>query len=100
MVTSKSDTNIKKRKPRRKRLSLHLLNDTTHSFEYVIDVLTTLMPSCNKLRAEQIAMIVHNTGEAQIYSGFPPEIYLIYARFKGVKLNVQIREYTNKNRKS
>jgi ATP-dependent Clp protease adapter protein ClpS len=77
---------------------LYLLNDNTNSFKYVIKSLTSFLPLCNPLRAEQIAMIVHNTGECDIYNGFAPDIYMIYAAFQKAGLNVQIREY-NQNRK-
>jgi ATP-dependent Clp protease adapter protein ClpS len=93
MGTSKSSGNTKKRRPRRKRMNLYLLNDNKNSFEYVIESLKSYVPMCNSLRAEQIAMIVHNTGECSIYSGFAPEIYLIYTAFQKSGLLVQIREY-------
>ena len=93
MGISKSSGNIKKRKPRRKRMNLYLLNDDKNSFEYVMEVLKAYVPMCNSLRAEQIAMIVHNTGECSIYSGFTPEIYMIYTSFQKSGLLVQIREY-------
>ncbi len=86
----------KSKRRRRKRMYLYLLNDDTNSFEYVITSLTTFLPMCNSLRAEQIAMIVHNAGECNIYSGFAPDIYLLYTHFQKAGLNAQIREY-NKN---
>ena len=51
---------------------------------------------CNSLRAEQIAMIVHNAGECSIYSGFAPEIYMIYTSMTKAGLIVQIRDYKSK----
>ena len=95
MGTLKSSGNIRKR--RRKRMTLHLLDDDENSFEYVIDSLKLFLPMCNSLQAEQIAMITHNAGECSIYSGFAPEIYLLYAAFQKSGLHVQIREY-NKNK--
>jgi ATP-dependent Clp protease adapter protein ClpS len=92
METSKSTGRI--RKPRRKKLSLYLINDSIHSFEYVIDVLTDLLPMCNKLRAEQIAIITNGSNECQIYTGFPPAIYLLHARLQKAGLTVQIRDYS------
>ena len=91
MEISKSSGSIKKR--RRKRMYLYLLDDNKNTFDYVIDSLTAFVPMCNSLRAEQIAMIVHNTGECSIYSGFAPEIYMIYTAFMKAGLNVEIREY-------
>ena len=79
-------------------MELYLLNDDINSFDYVMTSLTLLLPMCNSLRAEQIAMIVHNTGECHIYSGFSPEIYMIYAAFQKYGLTVQIREYKSKRK--
>ena len=90
MEISKLFGNTKRR--RRKRMQLYLLNDDVNSFDYVITSLTTLLPMCNTLRAEQIAMIVHNNNECNIYSGFAPEIYILYANLQKIGLKVQIRE--------
>ena len=79
---------------RRTRMQLYLLNDEDNSFEYVIQSLTTLLPICNTLRAEQIAVTVDTVGECGIYSGFAPEIYILYAHFQKMGLSVQIREFT------
>jgi len=83
---------------RRKRMELYLLNDDINSFDYVMTSLTLLLPMCNSLRAEQIAMIVDNTGECSVYSGFAPEIYMLYAHFQKLGLTVQIREYKTKRK--
>ena len=91
METSKSSGSIRRR--RRKRMNLYLKNDDKNSFDYVMQSLMSFLPMCNILRAEQIAMIVHNTGECSIYSGFAPEIYLIYTAFQKSGLDVEIREY-------
>ena len=96
MEISKSSGNIKRR--RRIRMNLYLLDDNDNTFEYVIESLKTFIPMCNVLRAEQIAMIVHNTGECSIYSGFAPEIYMLYATFQKAGLKVQIREYKPKRK--
>lgn len=84
------------RKRRRKKMFLYLINDNENSFEYVIDCLASFVPMCNKLKAEQIAMITNNVGECSIYSGFAPDIYLIYTAFIKTGLNVEIREYNKK----
>ena len=91
MEISKSSGSTRRR--RRKRMKLYLLNDDKNSFDYVMEVLKAYVPMCNSLHAEQIAMIVHNTGECSIYSGFAPEIYLIYTAFQKSGLDVEIREY-------
>jgi len=77
---------------RRTRMQLYLLNDENNSFDYVIQSLTTLLPICNTLRAEQMAVTVDTVGECSIYSGFAPEIYILYAHFQKLGLSVQIRE--------
>jgi len=97
MEISKSNTSSKKR--RRKKLSLHLINDTKHSFEYVNYILTNLLPMCNSLRAEQMSTLVHGTGECQVYIGFPPEIYIMHAQFQKAGLNVELRDYNKTKRK-
>jgi len=91
MGISKSSGNIKKRRPRRKRMSLHLMNDDVNSFDYVIHVLCKRIPLCNSLRAEQIAMLVHKSGECHIHTGFPPEIYILYAQLQKTGLTVQLK---------
>jgi len=95
METSKLFGKLPRR--RRKRMYLYLMDDNYNSFDNVIEILTSFLPMCNSLRAEQIAMIVHNTGECSIYSGFAPEIYILYAGMQKSGLTVQIREF-NKNK--
>jgi len=85
-------------KGRRKRMELYLLNDNVNSFEYAIQSLTDLLPMCNILRAQQIATLVDGHGECCIYSGFAPEIYVLYAGFQKLGLKVQIREYKPKRK--
>ena len=94
MATSKSPGRI--RKPRRRKLELYLLNDSVNSYEHVINVLTSVMPLCNKLHAEQIAILTHNTGECEIHKGFQPEIFGLYIQFQKARLKVQLRDYDTK----
>ena len=91
MEISKSDGNIKKLRPRRKRIHLYLLNDNINAFQYVIEILQMFIPMCNSLHAEQIAHIVHKSGRCDVYSGFAPEIYLIYSNLKKAGLNVELK---------
>ena len=63
-------------------MHMFIMNDNHNSFGNVIEILQTYLPMCNSLRAEQIAMIVHNNGECHVYSGFPPEIYLLYTNLR------------------
>ena len=79
-------------------MQLYLLDDNVNSFEYVIQSLAALLPMCNTLRAEQIAILVDGHGECSIYSGFSPEIYMLYAAFQKLGLDVQIREYKPKRK--
>ena len=69
-------TNSKKR---RKRVTIYLYDDELNSFETVSSALTRHVPNCNSIRAEQLALIAHNTGMAEVCSGFSPDIYAIYA---------------------
>ena len=91
MEISKSNGNIKNKRPRRKRIHLYLLNDDINEFHYVIEILQTFIPMCNSLRAEQIAHIVHKAGRCDVYSGFAPEIYLIYSNLRKSGLNVELK---------
>ena len=99
MENSKSTGNIKKRRPRRKRMSLYLLNDNENSFDFVIYILQKVLPMCNPLRAEQIAQLVHESGECHIHSGFPPDIYMIYAQLQKQGLQVKLKLDKNENSK-
>ena len=91
MGNSKSTGNIKKRQPRRKRMSLYLINDNENSFDNVIYILSNYLPMCNSLRAEQIARLVHTSGECHIHTGFPPEIYILYAQIQKAGLQVKLK---------
>ena len=97
MATSKSNGNTKKRRPRRKRMSRILMNDDVNSFQYVIETLVASLPMCNSLRAEQIAILVHESGQCEIYSGFGPDIYLLYAKLKKSGLSIILKIYENNN---
>ncbi len=89
METSGSFGNT--RRKRRKRLHLYLIDDDYNTVDYVIDCLHNVLPMCNVLTAEQIAMIVHNVGQAQIYSGFGNDVYIKYAQLQKLGLNVDIK---------
>jgi len=78
-------------------MSLYLMNDEINSFEYVISTLCRLLPMCNTLQAEQIAILVHESGECHIYRGFPPNIYTIYAQLQKEGLTVKIKLDKNEN---
>ena len=72
-------------------MSLHLMNDDVNSFQHVMEVLKVNIPMCNSLRAEQIALLVHEAGECQIYTGFPPEIYIIHSQLQKAGLKIQFK---------
>ena len=57
------------RKRRQRKIELYLVNDDHNSFLDVIDALSSTLPECSTIRAEQIAMITHSKGVCQIYSG-------------------------------
>lgn len=60
-----SDT---KRK-RLRQVEIYLLNDDKTSFHHVIEALSSTLPECSTIRAEQIAVITHRTGMCHIYTG-------------------------------
>ncbi len=72
-------------------MSLYLLNDDYNSFDYVIHTLQKNLPECNSLRAEQIARLVHESGKCHIHTGYPPEIYIIYAQLQKAGLTVKLK---------
>lgn len=67
------------------------MNDDVNSFDYVIAIITSYFPSYNALQAEQIARIVHTAGKCKIYSGFAPDIFLLYAKLQKSGLNIEIK---------
>ena len=79
---------------RKKKYSIFLLNDNINSFDYVIHILSQTMPLWTKYRAEQAALIIHNVGELEVRSGYPPEICLLYATLHKSGLTVDIRPTT------
>ncbi len=89
METSKSSGNTKKRKPRRKRLFIYLINDEVNSFEYVHKVLMSVCMH-NTFQAEQCAMITHNAGKCLVYSGLGNEPYFIYELLTKYGLTVKL----------
>jgi ATP-dependent Clp protease adapter protein ClpS len=86
-----SGSNGVTRRKRRTRLHLYLLDDDYNTFENVIYSLQHVLPDCNSLLAEQFARIVHNTGEAHLYSGFGNEVYIKYAQLQKLGLTVDIK---------
>ncbi len=79
------------RRKRRKRLHLYLIDDDHNTFEQVIYALQHVLPTCNALTAEQFAMIVHNVGEVELYSGFGNDVYIKYAQLQKLGLTVDIK---------
>ena len=78
-------------KQRRKRIYLYLLNDDHNTYAYVIKSLMIVLPTCNSLRAEQLAMISHNNGECLIHNSLNNNIYIMYAHLQKLGLKVDIR---------
>ena len=56
-----------------------------------IYILQKTLPMCNTLRAEQIARLVHESGKCDVFTGFPPEIYILYAQLQKMGLTVQLK---------
>ena len=76
---------------KRRNVALYLINDSTNTMQYVIDVLNGYLPFVNKLRAEQLAIITHNRGECRIYRGRIQDASFIYAQLKTHGLSVELR---------
>lgn len=76
---------------KRRNATLYLINDSVNTLDYVIEILNSFLPFVNKLRAEQIAVITHNTGECQIYHGRIQEASFIYGQLKSHGLTVELR---------
>ena len=78
-------------------MSLYLMNDDHNSFDHVIYILQKTLPMCNSLRAEQIAQLVHTAGECHIHTGYPPDIYILYAQIQKSGLSVKLKIDKNEN---
>ena len=91
MATSKSNGNIKKRKPRRKRLFIYLMNDNFNTVEYVMKVLQSILGH-NVYQAEQCAMITHNAGQCLVHSAFAKEAYLLFDMLQKHGLTVKLTQ--------
>tara|TARA_R100001594_G_scaffold57490_1_gene91419 strand:+ start:3961 stop:4248 length:288 start_codon:yes stop_codon:yes gene_type:complete len=90
METSGS-SGVAPKRQRRKRVYLYLLDDDYNSMEYVIKSLIVVLPMCNSLRAEQLALITHNNKECLIHSSLNSTIYIMYAQLQKLGLKVDIR---------
>ncbi len=64
----------KKKRTRRKRIFIVLIDDNVNSFDHVVKVLMNVC-SHNYYQAQQCALLTHNNGQCEIYSGFDPEVY-------------------------
>lgn len=76
---------------RRKKAKLILINDSTNTFNHVVEVLHSYIPFINKLRAEQIAIITHNVGECEIYHGSLSDLAVLYTELRSCGLSIQLR---------
>jgi len=88
---------VKTKRTRRKKFELVLMNDEYNSSEYVIRLLSEIIPNCTTLRAEQLALIAHYNGECSLASGFQPGVYILYSQLVKSGLHVQIREVKRKS---
>jgi len=57
------------KRKRQKIVEIYLVNDDKVSFQHVIESLSSTLPECSVIRAEQIAMITHAKGVCHIYTG-------------------------------
>ena len=57
------------KRKRQRQVEIYLVNDDTTTFQHVIESLSSTLPECSIIRAEQIATITHHTGMCHIYTG-------------------------------
>jgi ATP-dependent Clp protease adaptor protein ClpS len=74
----------------KKYLSLVLYNDEINEFSYVIDCLIEVCDFEN-IQAEQLTMIAHNKGKANIKSGIITELEKIDVQLKKMGLTTEIK---------
>jgi len=89
-MTSTSNSNTLKRAPRYKRFTLWLLNDSVNTMQQVCAALQGTVPGYNVLRAEQVAMIAHYNGKAEVCSMTEPDIYIVQAKLMSYGLSVRL----------
>lgn len=78
---------------------LFLKNSDDISFEHVIAVLTTVFERVNSLRAEQIALLTHTTGECQVTSGKEQNMKVIQTLLEGYNLKTEVRKKSDRFKK-
>ena len=88
-MTLNSDTNTLKR-TRRRKYTLWLLNDTVNTVDHVCSVLQNTVPGYNALRAEQVAIIAHHNGKAELCNMYIPDIYAVQAELLKYGLSVRL----------
>ncbi len=84
---------ILKKRRRRKKIKLYLVDDSVNSFQYVIEVLSNTLPECSVIRAEQMATMTHHTGECHIHTGKSPDVYYVQTMLVKQGLNVISKKY-------
>jgi ATP-dependent Clp protease adapter protein ClpS len=60
---------VDNKRKRQRQVEIYLVNDDTTTFQHVIEALSSTLPECSTIRAEQIATITHRTGMCHIYTG-------------------------------
>jgi len=60
---------VDNKRKRQRQVEIYLVNDDTTTFQHVIESLSSTLPECSTIRAEQIATITHRTGMCHIYTG-------------------------------
>jgi ATP-dependent Clp protease adaptor protein ClpS len=76
---------------RRRTLKLYLVNDSVNTVDHVIKALSSYVPFVNTLRAEQMAIIAHNSGRCQIYHGKINDVFFMHAQLMREGLHVEMR---------
>jgi len=96
-MTLNSDTNTSKRR-RRRKFTLWLLDDSVNTVDHVCDTIRNTVPGYNSLRAEQVAIIAHHNGKAELCSMYIPDIYVVQAELMKYGLTVQLTPKISKQR--
>ena len=81
---------------RRAKFTLWLINDSVNTMKHVCEVIGSTVPGYNVLRAEQVALIAHHKGKAELCNMFRPDIYTVQAALLKYGLSVRVTQKKTK----
>jgi len=85
----------KKRSNKNTKYEIILHDDSTNTFDHVIDCLVDIC-SHTEMQAHQCALITHNNGQCSIFVDTESECELIYSLLLKNKLSVTMNKYKKK----